>query len=863
VLARRLSNAEYNYTVRDLTGVDLQPTREFPVDPTNQAGFDNSGESLVMSPALMNKYLQAARLVANHMVLAPGGIAFAPHPVLVDTDRDKYCVQRIVDFYQRQPTDYADYFLAAWRYKHRAALGKPGATLASVAADSKVSPPYLATIWQALEKREEVGPLAKLQAQFRALPAPRGRQPELARPGAVQMRDYVVTLRRKLEPRFEVPTAKGLRATSQPLLMWKNRAYATHRRSFDPALLQVEGERPPERERAPRVVASAAADEEEEPAAPPPRKQGPDEDLRVPSGQRTRYEAAFARFASVFPDTFYVSERGRNYLDKSKDKGRLLSAGFHNLMGYFRDDQPLYELVLDARGKAELDGLWREMDFVAGVTARTFTQFYLSESGMARAQDRSHGAPITAEETIQRVLESYRGRAAGSAPAVAAVEEHFRVVNADIRWAEKARAEAEPAQLASLLAFAARAYRHPLAPAERDDLGGYYRSLRDNGLTHEEALRDTLVAVLMSPDFCYRIDVVEPGAARALSDHALASRLSYFLWSSLPDDELLRHAAAGDLRRPAVLAAQARRMLKDPRARGLATEFGGNWLDFRRFEQHNAVDRERFPAFTNELRQAMFEEPIRFIDDVVRNDRSILDFVYARHTFVNPVLAKHYGMWIDGKDWVRVEDARRYGRGGILPMAVFLTQNAPGLRTSPVKRGYWVVRRVLGEVIPPPPAVVPELPRDEAKSELPLREMLAQHRQDPACAACHARFDAFGLAFEGYGPVGEVRTKDLAGRPVDARASFPGGAEGTGLEGLTRFVKAKREKDFVDNLCRKLLSYALGRSLLASDEVTVEQMKSKLAGGGYRFGAMVEAVVQSPQFLTKRGRDVIAQEGSR
>jgi hypothetical protein len=866
VLARRLSNAEYNYTIRDLTGVDLQPTREFPVDPTNQAGFDNSGESLMMSPALMTKYLQAARLVANHLVLAPDGIAFAPHPVLVDTDRDKYCVQRIVDFYQRQPTDFADYFLAAWRFQHRQALGKGRASLAAIAADSHVSPQYLATVWEALQKREEVGPLAKLQAQFRALPAPARGQGELARPGCTQMRDFVVQLRRKLEPRFTPPMTKGLRGTAQPLLMWKNREYASHRRSFDPTVLQVEGEKlekVAEREPPPKAVASAAADEEDEAPVQAARRPGADDDLKVPAGQRARYEAAFARFASVFPDAFYISERGRNYLDKTKDKGRLLSAGFHNLMGYFRDDQPLYELVLDRRGKAQLDELWREMDFVADTTARTFTQFYLSESGLARGREKLKGAPaITSEETLQAVLASYRERAAGSEEAKKAVDDHFKIVSADIRWAEKARVDAEPVQLKALLDLAARAYRRPLAASDRDDLGGYYRELRDHGLTHEEAMRDTLVAVLMSPDFCYRVDVVEPGGARALSDHALASRLSYFLWSSLPDQELHRHAVAGDLHKPAVLAAQARRMLKDPRARGLGTEFGGNWLDFRRFEQHNAVDRERFPAFTNELRQAMFEEPVRFIDDVVRNDRSILDFLYGKHTFVNPVLAKHYGMPIEkGSDWVRVEDARKYGRGGILPMAVFLTQNAPGLRTSPVKRGYWVVRRVLGEVIPPPPAVVPELPRDEAKLELPLREVLARHRQDPACAACHARFDAFGLAFEGYGPVGELRTKDLAGHPVDARAEFPGGAQGSGLEGLTKFVRAKREKDFVDNLCRKLLSYALGRTLLLSDEPTVDEMKRKLQAGGYRFGAMVEAIVQSPQFLTKRGRDVIAQEG--
>ena len=148
-------------------------------------------------------------------------------------------------------------------------------------------------------------------------------------------------------------------------------------------------------------------------------------------------------------------------------------------------------------------------------------------------------------------------------------------------------------------------------------------------------------------------------------------------------------------------------------------------------------------------------------------------------------------------------------------MAAFLTQNAPGLRTSPVKRGYWVARRVLGEVIPPPPPTVPELPKDEAKLDLPLREMLAKHRDNPSCSSCHARFDSFGLTFEGYGPVGETRTKDLAGRPVDTQAAFPGGSQGSGLAGLQSYIRANREKDFLDNLSRKMLVYALGRSLAA------------------------------------------------
>jgi hypothetical protein len=211
-----------------------------------------------------------------------------------------------------------------------------------------------------------------------------------------------------------------------------------------------------------------------------------------------------------------------------------------------------------------------------------------------------------------------------------------------------------------------------------------------------------------------------------------------------------------------------------------------------------------------------------------------------------------------------VEDARLYGRGGLLPMAVFLTKNAPGLRTSPVKRGYWVVRRLLGEKIPAPPAQVPELPADEAKlGDLTLREVLVRHRADRSCAGCHERFDAIGLTFEGYGPVGERRTTDLGGRPVDTRATLPGGAEGDGVEGLRAYLRDRRQDEFVDNLCRKLLAYALGRTLLPSDDELVEEMRRKLAANGYRFGTLIEAIVTSPQFLNKRGDGEPTKRGSR
>jgi Protein of unknown function (DUF1588)/Protein of unknown function (DUF1585) len=202
--------------------------------------------------------------------------------------------------------------------------------------------------------------------------------------------------------------------------------------------------------------------------------------------------------------------------------------------------------------------------------------------------------------------------------------------------------------------------------------------------------------------------------------------------------------------------------------------------------------------------------------------------------------------------WVRVDDAARYGRGGLLPMAVFLTQNSPGLRTSPVKRGNWVVQRVLGIRVPPPPPVVPELPSDESKSDLPVREMLAKHRANPVCAACHSRFDSFGLAFEGYGPVGNARKDDLAGRPVDTNVTYPGGVQGVGLAGLQAFIREHRQKEFVGSISRKLLAYALSRSLQLSDESLIERMENQLENNEYRFQSLVETIVTSPQFLNKR-----------
>lgn len=871
VLVRRLSNAEYNYTIRDLTGVDIRPTKTFPVDPANEAGFDNSGESLTMSPALLKKYLDAARHVVEHLVLKPDGIAFAPHPAVTDTDRDKYCVKRIVQFYERQPTDLAGYFLAAWRLRNRVLVesdNRPtGSTLARVAQESGVSKKYLMTVWSVLaEAGETVGPMFTLRKMWNSLPDSPTRESD-AEAGCRRMNDFVIRVRSKLRPAFDDLYIEGNHKGSQPFVLWKNRQYAANRRNLNREVLSGNSGMP---------VKESASDE------PSGDKAAIDTDLIIPAEptERDQHVAAFEQFCSIFPDAFYISERGRDYVKKSSkqdgEKGRLLSAGFHSMMGYFRDDRPLYDMILDEPGQREIDSLWQELDFVASAPTRQYVGFLWFERTDSRYMRdpqfdfaRAENKAAASEEMIVKLGRLYleKARASGGTEVpLEAIEHFFREINEQIRWVETARLKSEPSHLAAVQDFAARAFRRSLSETENEGLINFYRSLREeDGLDHEDAIHDTIVSILMSPYFCYRVDLIGGGEGRrTLTDDELASRMSYFLWSSTPDEELLELASSGDLSKPEILAAQVRRMLRGDRVSGMAAEFAGNWLDFRRFEEHNAVDRNRFSAFTDELRQAMFEEPIRFFIDVAQNDRSVLDFLVADHTFVNSALAGHYGIPFaadSNNQWTRVDRASEFGRGGLLPMSVFLTKNAPGLRTSPVKRGYWVVRRLLGERIPPPPPNVPELPDDESKlGDLTLRETLARHREHASCAGCHERFDSIGLAFEGFGPVGERRNVDLGGRPVDTTAEFPGGTRGNGVSGLRTYLRTHRQAEFVDNLIRKLVSYALGRSLILPDELLIQDLHGKLKEDGYRFGSLVENIVTSPQFLNKRGSNHLVRE---
>jgi hypothetical protein len=363
--------------------------------------------------------------------------------------------------------------------------------------------------------------------------------------------------------------------------------------------------------------------------------------------------------------------------------------------------------------------------------------------------------------------------------------------------------------------------------------------------------------VLVSPAFLFRIELAPNGKDPGpVSDWELATRLSYFLWSSPPDEELLKRAAAGTLQDPRVLVEQTDRMLKDDRTRSLAIEFGTQWIHVRGFNELKEKNEKLFPTFTPALRAAIYEESILFFQDLFRSDRPVTAILDADYTFLNESLAKHYGIpGVIGPEWRRVDGVNKFGRGGILGLASVQAKQSGASRTSPVLRGNWVVETLLGEKLSRPPANVPKLPEEEGADHLTTRQQVERHAQDPACAVCHVRIDPFGFALERYDAIGRLRDKDSGGLPVDARARLRDGTEFEGLDGLRQYLLTKKKDVIVRLFCRRLLGYALGRAVTPTDAALLDEMVAELNKNGGKVSAAVRAIVRSPQFRMIRGRD--------
>lgn len=421
-----------------------------------------------------------------------------------------------------------------------------------------------------------------------------------------------------------------------------------------------------------------------------------------------------------------------------------------------------------------------------------------------------------------------------------------------------------------LTRFMTRAYRRPVTHDEVERLVAMASRMQDEGLSWESAMQRAFMAVLVSPKFLFRLELDDrPDSAEPhpLDEFQLASRLSYFLWNTMPDQELFELAKRGELTKD--LDAQVRRMLKDPRSKSLVENFAMQWLQLKRLKTYTP-DSKLFPSFNEQLRSAMARETELFMEEIVRDDRSVLEMLDADYTYLNETLARHYGIADTMGNWAGQKPERQGGqqiprrefvrvslphklRGGLLTQASILTVTSNPTRTSPVKRGRWVLEQILGAPPPPPPPNVPELAEgDKAQLTGSLRQRMEQHRANPACANCHAKMDPLGFAFENYDAIGAFRTKD-GEFPIETAGVLPDGKAFQGPGELKSILMEKRGQ-FTRCLTEKLMIYALGRGLEYYDRRPVMQIQEALAKNDYKFSVLVSEIVKSDPFRLRRGK---------
>jgi len=529
------------------------------------------------------------------------------------------------------------------------------------------------------------------------------------------------------------------------------------------------------------------------------------------SQARQRFEAAFNDFRALFPIALCYT--------KIVPVDEVVT-----LTLFHREDDHLKRLMLDDAQARELDRLWNELRFVSESPLKQVDAF--EQLWQFATQDAKPEAFEPMREPIMRGAEEFK----------------------------KLLIDVEPMHLQAVLDFAQRAWRRALTTVEQNEMWTLYQTLRKQDLPHTSAVRKLLARVLVAPAFLYRGEKPATGPKPApVSATELATRLSYFLWSSAPDEELRAVAASGRLHSGEVLVAQTHRMLQDGRVRRLATEFGCQWLHIRDLETLNEKSERHFPTFVG-LRDEMQEEAVRFLMDMFQADRSVLSLLDADHSFMNAALARHYGIELPSDDWQRVDGLRARGRGGMLGFAATLAKQSGASRTSPILRGNWISEVVLGEKLPRPPKDVPILP-EEAPEGLTERQLIERHSSDPKCARCHERIDHFGFALEGFDAIGRARSEDAAGLPIDTLAKLPGGGELNGMDGLRSYLLEQRRDDFLRQFCRKLLGYALGRGVQLSDKPLLDDMLVQLKSHDYRVSTAIELIVLSPQFREIRGRE--------
>ena len=959
VVLRRLNNAEYTYTIRDLTGVSLSPAKEFPTEGAAGEGFTNVGNALAMSPALLRKYLDAGQAVAGHAMLVPDGIRFSKGSSRRDwTDQ---LLSEIRGFYGQFTATvklHSHYDLPKMSHLGNAGqlplepyfaatlvegdvLARGGTSFDDVAKKHGLNARYLRRLWSELNRKDQSFLLADLGRRWRA-----------ARPG-----------QEKLLAESVKGWQRGLWMFNPVGLIGKKGSRSRWMEATTP--LQVEQEL-----KLPIAAAKPAAKDKKVDVKPPttvtvslivtdagdgngndfvvwqkPRlvlKDKPDVLLKdlfkdttkpkpedrecetpgppLPAGHLRLDASHFGKHPDGTPiDAASICVQapavirlelpvdvagGRELVTTARLDARTGSGGSAQVdlvsgVGMLTDGLKISEVKV-TYGKINIGADVREVAFRNAVLVSTrspardrfetamqdhrslfpaalcytqivpvdelltLTLMYREDDHLVRLMlDKRQTArlerlwdqliyvshePFRLSDVLDSLLETTIDH-----PQEGIFDQMVKDVRKRSDRFRKRLVTTEPKHLDAVVGLAERAWRRPLVEEDRAALRGLYKKLRDLDLSHDAAIRMTLTRVLISSSFLFRLEESPDGeAAAAVSDWELANRLSYFLWSSMPDVELRQAAASGQFGDDVTLARQARRLVGDPRVRRLATEFACQWAPVHDFDPNIVKSSKRFPGFSK-LRGDMYEETIRFFTDLFQNDRSLLSLLDADHTFVNKRLGEFYGIpGVEGDGWRRVEGIRKYGRGGVLGLATTLATQSGAARTSPILRGNWISEVLLGERLPRPPQNVPQL-ADEVPAGLTERQLIERHSKDAACAKCHARIDPFGFALEGFDAIGRRREKSAGGVAIDSKTTLPDGTRIEGVDGLRDYLLKQRRQAFLRQFCRKLLGYALGRELQLSDRPLVDEILTRLAKKNYRFSVAVETIVLSRQFRMIRG----------
>jgi Protein of unknown function (DUF1592)/Protein of unknown function (DUF1588)/Protein of unknown function (DUF1587)/Protein of unknown function (DUF1595)/Protein of unknown function (DUF1585) len=987
VTVRRLTSGEYAYAIRDLTGIDIPVGIDASSDSVGGEGFTNFGDVQFVEDASIERYLEAAKVVADHAVIGAGPLDFYADPG--KTGLELFALNRLNDLYASKGfrvvsgeggrpfglDRYGKAFYVTWYYKHRVALGDASATLRGLAGKEGITARFAEHVWTVLNVPNHGYPTREMVNRWKQFAAPNSNKAASiakARASSDDLYKYLTTwpswffargdiaaggagdesplvfddssLKVVPERHFIYPLAsRAARGRGTPTPAGPTKVYLTFSN-----LNPTPGARPVVVFRDARVVTRAAggpargaAGAAAGAATPPGGRSGP---IPVLSSQPLRAvlapDAASALKFGTSPDASVMGANDFAITDtvsfevpaaatgttmefqadaqlgadkngvvrlmvtdrpegSSRDANQRVLIGDGRSAGYktFRAGMDEYASLLPPNSNGEANPADKDpvpLPFDSTFNTPEHDAFVLKVKYQrndafftANMVDRADRARLNQAWTDlvasfpyhdayldmladhfsltlkSRHIEDMGGAEIAALPA--SVRQYVIPLRADYDHVVQTMKLAEPGHVEDALTFASRAWRRPLTVPEKTSLRAFYgRARTDLQLDHDGAMRALLTRVLVSPEFLYRVETVAAGAEKPLNNWELASRLSFFLWSSIPDDELRRVAATGTLGSPDVLAKQVRRMTADPKARRIATEFFGQWLGFYRFDQYRGVDTGRFPEFTDVVKASMYDESVSTFEYIVRQGRPIQDMLYADYTFLNDPLAKFYG--IDKKIGsanavVKVDGANALNRGGVLRMGTMLATTSAPLRTSPVKRGDWVLRRILGTPTPPPPPDAGSIPADDKSFEgLTLRQKLTQHKRNATCANCHLRIDPLGFPLEGFDAVGRPRTTYADGNAVDVTGEFADKSTIIGTDGLLKYLHGK-DAQVMKTLSKKMLGYALGRTVLASDQRLVSDMVA--AGGTATFADLAIKIVSSRQFRYRQGQteDTSAPKG--